>query len=293
MSNTCVTLLNPVDENRVRTLAKLAATAKARGLEVLLLGAFARDLHFWHTYGIECRRETMDVDTVVQMKDWAAYHEFRAALITVGFENEAEDHPEKLRDTTTGVIIDLLPFGRIAEDGQTIVWPEDNSRWSVVGIQDAYDDALTFQIVADGGAHIIRFITIPALVLLKIVAVYDRPQARHKKDTVDIGFVIEKYLATGNKPRLERHPHDDILRTLGPDLDRATAMLLGRDMSAMISKTTKAYVEELLVKESKSTSLCLFTKGIQSALCRGDFSRARTIVRDILDGLRWSPGQGN
>ena len=85
MTNTCVTLLNPVDENRVQTLTRLATTAEARGLELLLLGAFARDLLFWHTHGIECSRETMDVDLVIQMKSWAAYHEFRSVLIADGF----------------------------------------------------------------------------------------------------------------------------------------------------------------------------------------------------------------
>jgi predicted nucleotidyltransferase len=72
MSSTCVTLSNPVDEMRELTLAKLAATAESQGLNVLLLGAFARDLLFWHMHNIECHRATMDVDVVVQLKDWAA-----------------------------------------------------------------------------------------------------------------------------------------------------------------------------------------------------------------------------
>ena len=288
MNNTCVTLLNPVDESRGRTLARLAATAETRGLEMLLLGAFARDLLFWHTHGVDCHRETMDVDIVVQMKNWAAYHEFRAVLIGAGFKGGAEEHPEKLHDTVTGVEVDLLPFGEIAGDGQAIVWPGDNSRWSVVGIQDAYDHALKLEMVVDQVPHVIRFISIPALVLLKIVAVHDRPEARFKKDTVDVGFVIEKYLGIGNKTRLERPPHDDILDKVGSDLDRATARLLGRDVSMMISAKTKAYVVGLLGADVASKSPCRFTQGLQRSLCDGDFNRARTIVREILEGLKWT-----
>ena len=200
---------------------------------MLLLGAFARDLLFWHVRGIQCPRLTMDVDVVVQMKSWAAYHEFREALIDAGFGGEEKAHPEKLHDGATGVEVDLLPFGEIAEDGMTVVWPADNSRWSVVGIQDAYEHALEFEIVSAGLRHAIKFISLPALVLLKIVAVYDRPEARFKKDTSDIGFVIRKYLEVGNKERLEHFPHDDIYREVGTDLDRATARLLGAVVGRM------------------------------------------------------------
>ena len=287
-----MTLLNPVDDKRVLTLAKLATTAEARGLDILLLGAFARDLLFWYTHGIECSRETMDVDLVVQLKSWDAYHEFRAALLCAGFIGEGKAHPEKLRDTSTGVEVDLLPFGEIAEDGQTVVWPEDNSRWSVVGIQDAYDHALRFEIPDGKAIHIIRFISLPALVFLKIVAVHDRPEARFKKDTMDIGFVIRNYLQVGNKDRLMSYPHEDIYKDIGSDLDRATARLLGRDMNAMMSVNTKKYVIDLLEKDVASKSPCRFMQGLQRSLCNGDFPRSRIIVREILSGLFWHPPDG-
>jgi predicted nucleotidyltransferase len=276
-----------VDEMRELTLAKLAATAESQGLNVLLLGAFARDLLFWHMHNIECHRATMDVDVVVQLKDWAAYHKYRQALLDLGFrEDAAVDHPEKLTDPQTGVEVDLLPFGEIAEDGKTVIWPEDDSKWSVVGIQDAYDHAFRLDIIVNDIHYEIPFISIPALVLLKIIAAHDRPAARAKKDTVDIGFVISHYLATGNRTRLESPPNNDILEVVHYDLDRATAQLLGRDIGEIVSDATRSYLKELLKKETTSRSLCLFTQGIQSAVCKGDFARARLIVRDILDGAR-------
>lgn len=294
MSDTCVTLLNPVDEERVLTLSKLATVAESQGLNVLLLGAFARDLLFWHMHNIECRRATMDVDIVVQLKDWTAYHKYRRALVDLGFkEDETEDHPEKLTDPQTAVEVDLLPFGEIAKDGKTVVWPEDDSRWSVVGIQDAYDHALKLNIAEGGRRRAIRFISIPSLVLLKIVASQERPEARAKKDAVDIGFVVQKYLAVGNRERLEGETHGDIMATVGDDLDRATAQLLGRDIMAMISPATKKYIVPLLEHEAASRSPCPFSQGLSRSLCRGDFNRARMIIRDILDGLNWRPAEGS
>jgi predicted nucleotidyltransferase len=276
-----------VDEKRCRTLARLDATAKAQGLEILLLGAFARDILFWHSHGVECRRNTMDVDIVVQLKTWDAFHTFRTALLAVGFTDVTKNHPEKLRDTKTDVEIDLLPFGEIAEDGKTVVWPEDNSRWSVVGIQDAFAHALLIEIAVVGEPLKLRCVSAPALVLLKIVAVNDRPEARYKKDAADIGFVIEQYLEIGNRSRLQIPPHDDILNKVDADLNRATACLLGRDMSVMVSASTKAHVVDLLSKEVASKSPCRFTQGLQRSLRSNKFAEARTIVRDLLDGLKW------
>lgn len=288
MTNTCVTLLKPVDEKRVRTLAKLAATAESQGVNILLLGAFARDLLFWHVHGIECHRETMDVDLVAQLKDWAAYHKYRRALLDLGFkEDEAADHPEKITDPQTNVEVDLLPFGEIAADGKTVVWPEDDSRWSVIGIQDAYENALRLGINCEGVRYRIPFISVPSLVMLKIVAAQERPAARAKRDTVDIGFVIGKYLAIGNKVRLEAPPHGDILDAVDNDLDRATARLLGRDMGAIVSDSTRDHLAGLLRREVTSKSLCRFTRGLSSAVCKGNFSRARLIAGDLLDGLMW------
>ncbi len=288
MINTCVTLLNLVDERRCRTLARLEAIAKRQGVDVLLLGAFARDLLFWHTHGISCHRGTMDVDIVVQLQDWTAYNRFRSALQSIGFKSTEAAHPEKLLDTDTGVEVDLLPFGDIAEDGKTVVWPQDDSRWSVIGIQDAYDHALRFEIIVDGITRSIRFVSASGLVLLKIVAIYDRPEARYKKDTADIGFVIDHYLGIGNKVRMESHPHEDILRAVDGDLDRATARLLGRDISEMVSSDARAYIVNLLKQEVRSRSTCRFTQGLQESLCKGSFSRARIIVGEILDGLMWT-----
>ncbi len=253
---------------------------------MLLLGAFARDLLFWHMHGIESHRETMDVDIVVQMKDLDAYNRFRSSLMEKGFTDKDVDFPG-LRDTETNVEVDLLPFGEIAKDGVITDWPEIDDSWSVVGMQEAYDHAWRLEISVNGNTHMFRFVSVPGLVLLKIVAVFDRPKRRYQRDTYDIGFVIKEYLNIGNKIRLLNPPHDDILDKVDSDLDRATACLLGREISSMVSESTKRYVVDLLAKEVKSQSYCLFTQGLQDSLCRGSFPRARIIVGDILDGLKW------
>jgi len=255
---------------------------------MLLLGAFARDLLFWHMHGKESRRETMDVDIVVQMKDRDAYNLFRSMLIEKGFTDKDLDFPG-LCDTETNVEVDLLPFGDIAKDGVITDWPENDDSWSVVGMQEAYDHALRLAIEVDGNMHVLRFVSVPGLVLLKIVAAYDRPKQRCKRDTYDIGFVIKEYLGIGNKTRLQVFPHNDIMDKYNSDLNRATACLLGREIRTMVSGPTKDYVIRLLAHEIESHSSCPFTKGLQDALSMGKFAESKNIVRAILEGLKWSP----
>ena len=246
MINTCVKLLNPIEEKKEQTLFKVAALADKRNVPILLCGAMARDILFWHMHGLELRRATMDVDISIQIRNWEAYEEFSEALMKDGFENPFNDHPEKLRDKDTGVELDLLPFGEIAGDGRMIVWPQDGSLWNIIGLQDAFEHALHLAVSCDGQTQSISFISAPALVMLKIVAVHDRPEDRFKKDGTDIGFVIKHYLDIGNRNRLKAPPEDDIMARVGDDLDLATAMLLGRDINKIAGEDTLKYVLELL-----------------------------------------------
>ena len=290
MVSTCVTLSNPISEKREQTLFRVATLAERLGVPALLCGAFARDVLFWHMHGIHTNRETMDVDICVQVQDWAAFGCLGEGLRQNGFKNPYEEHPEKFEDEETGQELDLLPFGELAEDGKTIVWPQDNSRWSVVGLQEAFDHALHLEIKGDGQVRQLSLVSVPALVMLKIVAVHDRPEDRYKKDGTDIGFVIENYLGAGNKDRLKTQPNDDIMAIADGDLDMATAVLLGRDMAALVGAVTRDYILELLDSEVTSQRRCHLVRGLQKSHCRGDFTRARSILQTLAGGLRWTAG---
>lgn len=291
MSNTCAKLLNPVDRDAERTLAKVAGLAAERGLPILLVGAFARDLHFWHMHGIEPGRATADMDITIQMADWSSYDDFGQVLREAGFSNPNRAHREKFRDAETGREVDLLPFGEISPDGQNITWPEDNSSWSVVGIAEALVHAECLRIQMGADTHGIPFVSLPGLVMLKVVAISDRPEDRYKRDGSDIGLVIEHYLAMGNRDRLLARPHDKLLRHAQGDLDLATALLLGRDIAGMASAPTCMRLGEILGREVASQSWCPLTQGLQNRCFHGNFSRARAIVKALAEGVAWHNDQ--
>ncbi len=78
--NTCVKLLKPIDPTLEKVLAKLGSFAKRKNVLILLFGATARDILFFHMHGIESGRMTMDVDISVQLPDWDAYRHLGEAM---------------------------------------------------------------------------------------------------------------------------------------------------------------------------------------------------------------------
>ncbi|MBL7076713.1 MAG: nucleotidyl transferase AbiEii/AbiGii toxin family protein [Kiritimatiellae bacterium] len=292
MTDTCIALLNPIEPERKSTLCRVAEVASGSGTPLLLCGAFARDVLFWNMHGIETRRETLDIDISVQITSWEAYERFGRRLLEQGFKNPYEHHPEKFRDEQTGHELDLLPFGELAEDGKTLIWPTDNSPWSVVGFQDAFENALYLGLQDGVREYRIRLVSIPALVMLKIVAAHDRPKDRYKKDSTDIGFVIEKYTQAGNKDRLKTPPHGEIMRLTNGDLDMAAAALLGRDLAGMVCEDTREYLLGLLEHEVTSGSRCYLARGLREGICKGDFTRGRQLLSVLARNLREWPASG-
>ena len=71
MTATYDKLLNPLELAKADTLHRLYSVVGS--MPVVLLGAFARDLLFYHVHGIEVPRATMDIDTCVQMASWEDY----------------------------------------------------------------------------------------------------------------------------------------------------------------------------------------------------------------------------
>jgi len=278
MTNTCATLLNPLNPAKADTLQRLYSVIGS--MPVVLLGAFARDLIFYHIHGIEVPRATMDIDTCVQMASWDGYNAACGKLKETGFVNEDPDHPEKLTDTNRQEV-DLLPFGNLSEDGKTIVWPTDDSTWTISGIQEAHDHAWRVQIDA------LELHVVPpcAMVYLKIFSTHDRPHDRRKKDTADIDFVLKHYLAVTGKERLRSGGSDaDIMELEGGDLEKATARLAGRDIAGTVFPKTAAMLGEILRIETESGSRCPIAHELATHH-HGRFDRARSIITSLKAGF--------
>jgi predicted nucleotidyltransferase len=278
MKNTFSTLLKPLNPDKVETLQRLYTATET--IPVVLLGAFARDLLFYHLHGVEVPRATKDIDTSVQMSSWENFNAICRKLLELGFHNKKPNHPEKFTDTN-GQEVDMLPFGSLSEDGKTITWPADNSPWTISGIQEAYDHALLFR----QAAFEFRIIPPAAMIYLKIFSTCDRPRDRKKKDSADINFVLNNYLTATGKGRLKSSGSDgDIMEKVKGDLERAAAWLAGRDMAGIVSAQTAVDLLGLLRKETEGTSLCPIAHELAN-YHEGKFARSREILKSLRDGF--------
>jgi predicted nucleotidyltransferase len=278
MTATYATLLKPINPAKADTLRRLYSVISS--MPSVVLGAFARDLVFYHRHGIEVPRATMDIDTCVQMASWDDFNATRERLRDIGFENRDAAHPEKFYDTN-GQEIDLLPFGRLSIDGKTITWPQDDSPWSICGIQEAHDHAL---IVKENGLEL-RVIPPCAMIYLKMFSVYDRPDDRRKKDTCDIQFVLANYLDVTGRERIRSDGCDgDVMELVGGDLSKAAARIAGRDVGKLLSEDSANELTEILRVETESGSRCEIAHEL-AGFHRGQFPKARAILTALWDGF--------
>lgn len=284
MTGTFDSLLNPIDPGKVEALRDVVAVSRDLNIPFMLFGAFARDIHFFHAHNLELTRGTTDVDISIQVPNWEAYERFRRALCEGNWEPREDKHPEKLYRKGANQELDLLPFGDIAEDGH-VIWPVDNSPWSVIGFDEAF--AATVILPLEGDAQV-PVVSLPSLVALKLVALHDRPEARSKRDGTDVAFVVAKYLDVGHRDRLREGNDSDIMSMVESDLDLASAMLMGRDMARQMRNETRKKVLQLLEEETTSRSRCYLVRGMIGRHF-DDFARAREVVSAMLAGIQQFP----
>jgi predicted nucleotidyltransferase len=282
MTPTSVTLQHPLDAVTTSLLLRLAVTAKKQGIDMLLVGAFAREVLFYHVHGIETSISTMDTDISVHVPDWAAFHRLRKALELADFELK-KDPVEKIIDKASGTEVDLIPFGPVAGADALLVWPNDGPTWNVMGFDEALGASIAIPLqTAEGETVSVPMVTISSLVMLKIMSFYDRPKVRGK-DVRDIGFVIRHYLDAGNRERLLAQP--DLVALAAQKPDEAAAILLGQDIGRVAYEATKKYLVEKLQHEITSQSNCPFAHTLASQSCKGKFPEARDLLRSLLEGI--------
>lgn len=163
----------------------------------------------------------------------------------------------------------------------SITWPTDDSPWTILGIQEAYDHAWQVRIDEMN----LRVIPPCGMIYLKMLSIYDRPDARRKKDTQDINYVLKHYRNVTERDRLRSSGSDsDLMEKCGGDLELATARLAGRDIGSIIADETSKELAEILYKETTSGSRCPIAHTLASHY-RGSFQKSREVLKKIIEGL--------
>jgi predicted nucleotidyltransferase len=235
----------PLHPVTLAMLRHVRDTAVQLGSEFVIAGATARDIVLWHVYGMRAERATKDVDVAVCAVSWGAHGELVKKLESTGHFKRSErvEHSLLFVDPADGksIALDLVPFGPLETPAGTIMWPKDKNPMKVLGFREAVDTALK---IAVGDGLVVPVVTLPALMLLKILAWHDR-RTKKNTDAPDMYLIMRNYFEAGNSDRIwEAAP--GLLELHGFDTNLASAALLGRDAWETALPATREAVIPLL-----------------------------------------------
>jgi predicted nucleotidyltransferase len=242
MKNISLDLLDKIDAGIVELLSDLNKIAANLGVNFFVIGATARDIILEQGFGIPTSRKTQDIDLAVMVKDWKAFDKIKKELLSTGRFVQEGDVTHSFRYKKS-LRVDVIPFGGVESPEGTITWPPDREiKMNVKGFQEAFDHSLIVRVAPDLN---VRFVSLPGLAILKLIAWSERSGEAASKDAADLALLLKNYLNAGNMNRLYEE-HSNLLAEEGHDHDRAGARLLGQDMSQLMTKETRAEVLGIL-----------------------------------------------
>lgn len=264
MNERLLDLSGKVDAAHIAALSLLKQVADAAHITFFIVGATARDyiLEFYH--GRRSPRMTMDVDIGVKVADWEQYDKLTSALLATGQFTASEN---RHRFFFRQVMVDIVPFGPVADQNMMIHWPPEHEFiMSVLGFQEAYDHSDTVRLSNDPLLEV-RIPTLAGLALIKLIAWHDAYPER-QKDAEDLKFIMHQYEHTVNMDRLY-DTEQALLQEEEHDVRRASIRLLGRDMAGIAAAAARAAIKSILDRETEDGS----QYRLISDMLRGSLSR--------------------
>jgi predicted nucleotidyltransferase len=192
----------------VETLSELGDWAHERNVDLVVIGATARDLALIADGVHTSLRGTTDVDVAVRLPDLQALQDLTAGL--------RPSFPGALHTfRVAGVDVDVVPFGEIEDVGRTVRW-RDGTVLSTLGLAEAFTDALQIRLP---NGRTMAVASVRAQVALKLMAWADRG-TETDRDAVDLRRLIDAYsegarldsvFSEERVARLERYDFDVVL----------------------------------------------------------------------------------
>lgn len=172
---------------------------------------------------------TRDIDTAILVDSWDSFQTLRESLLKEGLQTTRVEH--QLIEPVTKLPIDIIPFGAVADEKGDIAWPPHfDITMSVAGFQEAYESSLT----VTWNELTFQVASLPGIALLKLIAWLERG-ANSRKDATDFFTVLSRYHEIHDGRLWEDYVPGD---TLGFDVERQGAYLLGFDLTPLLSVST-------------------------------------------------------
>lgn len=254
--------------------AALDATDDLSSDDVMLVGAWCRDiLHraLGHTFTTTATR---DLDLALALSSWDSYRALATVFPRVGDTG--------IRFRIADVDVDLLPFGDI-EDPQGSVEPplrgETLSVW-------AFEEIFTASLPLALPPTTIRIPTVAGFEAAKFGAWLDRSAWLEAKDASDIALILHWYAESADvQNRLYETPAgNEFLISADADVPLAAAQLLGIDVAATIGP---ARLAELLARWPGDGDLLVRELELRGGPAwPSEAERRREVLGALTDGLQ-------
>lgn len=223
-----------------QVLQVLNAAATLAGVDVLVIGATARNILCTALFDRMPERATRDVDIAVAVPTWRAYHQLTADLTPRGGV-----HTFTVQICGTPVAVDIVPYGPIEAPDRTVRLPDEHTL-NVLGLRETHAAAQTVRLPGGVQVHVP---TVAGLTLLKLVAWSDR-HLLHRRDAVDLDEIIGWYT---EGPFLDALYQDvEVLARYDFDVEPAAAHRLGADIGALLSAPARAEVLAILREDRQA-----------------------------------------
>jgi len=211
-------------------------TAELAPDEVMVVGAWCRDiLHsaLGHTFATTATR---DLDLALALSSWDVFRALAAAFPRVGDTG--------IRFRIVDVDVDLMPFGDIEDPQGVVAPPSRGATLSVWAFEEIFAAALPLALSPTTTIHIP---TVAGYAAAKVGAWLDRSDWLEAKDAADLALIVHWYAESADvHDRLYETPSgNEILITADTDVPLAAAHLLGADVATTIGP---ARLAELLAR---------------------------------------------
>jgi predicted nucleotidyltransferase len=115
--------LDLTNKQELRSLSDLIADIRAKvpKIDMLLVGAAARDLLLFYAHGIKAARRTEDIDLAFTIASWSHFEEIRKSLLS---SDVFRSHPSGVHKLLyrKDMTVDLIPYGGLENSDGTISW---------------------------------------------------------------------------------------------------------------------------------------------------------------------------
>ena len=247
MNSTLIDLQDKLPKGLVDVYKQVQTAASSLQLEIVVVGAMARDLVLVHGFGARLERGTRDIDFAVQVRNWEAFEKLTDVLIANGFEKSKKiAHRLYLQNEESGRWeVDIVPCGQVADEASNIQWPPDGAiEMSTLGFDEAFENAFSVKMGSDLESFEIKVASPEVMCILKLISWLERDPIVRTKDALDLRYIMSSYCKI--PVALDRMYDEGDMESQEWDESRASARILGRDAAKRLKKQTFEHLQSLL-----------------------------------------------